>query len=100
MLVLTRKVGEGIAIGDDIKIVVMQIKGKQVRLGIKASPSTVVHREEVYQRIQDENRSASQTDVSSVTQAAEMFGEKDQSKGVAPIRRVARPAKKPDPDEE
>jgi carbon storage regulator len=100
VLVLTRKVGEGIAIGDDIKIVVMQIKGKQVRLGIKASPSTVVHREEVYQRIQDENRSASQTDVSSVTQAAEMFGEKDQSKGVAPIRRVARPSKKPDPDEE
>ena len=43
MLVLTRKVGEGIAIGDDVKIVVMQIKGKQVRLGIKASPSTAVH---------------------------------------------------------
>ncbi len=100
MLVLTRKVGEGIAIGDDIKIVVMQIKGKQVRLGIKASPSTVVHREEVYQRIQDENRSASQTDVTSVSQAAEMFGEKDRVKGVAPIRRVTRQAKKPDPDDE
>ena len=63
MLVLTRKVGEGIAIGDDVKIIVMQIKGKQVRLGIKASPSTVVHREEVYQRIQDENRQAADVDV-------------------------------------
>ena len=61
MLVLTRKVGEGIAIGDDIKIVVMQIKGKQVRLGIKASANTIVHREEVYQRIQEENIRAAQS---------------------------------------
>lgn len=58
MLVLTRKLGEGISIGDDVKIVVMQIKGKQVRLGIKASPSTVVHREEIYQKIHDENKRA------------------------------------------
>ena len=58
MLVLTRKLGEGIAIGDDIKIVVMQIKGKQVRLGIKASPTTTVHREEIYRKIQEENERA------------------------------------------
>ncbi len=61
MLVLTRKIGEAISIGDDIKIIVMQVKGKQVRLGIKAGPNTMVHREEVYQRIQDENQSASQS---------------------------------------
>lgn len=61
MLVLTRKLGEGIAIGDDIKIIVMQIKGKQVRLGIKAKPSTVVHREEIYQKIHEENKLASQS---------------------------------------
>lgn len=61
MLVLTRKIGEGIAIGDDVKIIVMQIKGKQVRLGIKASPNTIVHREEVYQRILEENKAASET---------------------------------------
>ena len=59
MLVLTRKVGEGIAIGDDIKVIVMQVKGKQVRLGIKAGPETVVHREEVYNKIQLENKEAS-----------------------------------------
>ena len=96
MLVLTRKVGEGISIGDNIKIVVMQIKGKQVRLGIKASPSTVVHREEVYQRIQDENRQASQTDVDSVEQAAEIFGEPEAPVTGSPLKKVNRNAKKSD----
>ena len=70
MLVLTRKVGEGIAIGDDIRIAVMQIKGKQVRLGIKASHNTVIHREEVYQRILEENKKASNSSVDSVNQAS------------------------------
>jgi carbon storage regulator len=97
VLVLTRKVGEGISIGDDIKIVVMQIKGKQVRLGIKASPSTVVHREEVYQRIQDENRQASTTDVDSVEQAAEMFGDADMQNTASPLKKVTRVARKTDP---
>ena len=73
MLVLTRKIGEGIAIGDDIKIVVMQIKGKQVRLGIKASPNTVIHREEVYQRILEENKKASGTSLDSVNQASHII---------------------------
>lgn len=96
MLVLTRKVGEGIAIGDDIKIIVMQIKGKQVRLGIKASPSTIVHREEVYQRIQDENREASQTDLNTVKQASEIFDKKDDPKARTPLRRHVRSPKNPD----
>jgi carbon storage regulator len=74
VLVLTRKVGEGIAIGDDVKIVVMQIKGKQVRLGIKASPSTAVHREEIYQKIQDENRAASQPHAESLAEAGGILG--------------------------
>ena len=59
MLVLTRKLGESIAIDDHIKIVVVQIKGKQVRLGIKAPRETKIHREEVYQAIQDQNKEAS-----------------------------------------
>ena len=62
MLVLTRKVGEGIAIGDDIRIIVMQVKGKQVRIGIKADPKMPVHREEIYTRIQEENELASHVD--------------------------------------
>ena len=61
MLVLTRKLGESIAIDDHIKIVVVQIKGKQVRLGIKAPRETKIHREEVYQAIQDQNTAASQS---------------------------------------
>ena len=61
MLVLTRKLGESIAIDDNIKIVVVQIKGKQVRLGIKAPKETKIHREEVYQAIQDQNTAASQS---------------------------------------
>ena len=73
MLVLTRKVGESITIGDDIKIIVMQIKGKQVRLGIKAGPTTVVHREEVYQKIQEENKKASLAQRSDVQKMADQF---------------------------
>ncbi|MBP6218863.1 MAG: carbon storage regulator CsrA [Oligoflexales bacterium] len=61
MLVLTRKLGEAISIGDDITVVVMQIKGKQVRLGVEASANTLVHREEVFQRIRKENEKASQS---------------------------------------
>jgi carbon storage regulator len=61
MLVLTRKLGESIAIDDNIKIVVVQIKGKQVRLGIKAPKETKIHREEVYEAIQTQNTAASQS---------------------------------------
>jgi carbon storage regulator len=58
MLVLTRKLGESIAIDDHIKIVVVQIKGKQVRLGIEAPKETKIHREEVYLAIQDQNKAS------------------------------------------
>jgi carbon storage regulator len=58
MLVLTRKLGETIAIDDHIKITVVQIKGKQVRLGIQAPKETKIHREEVYTSIQDQNKDA------------------------------------------
>jgi carbon storage regulator len=93
MLVLTRKVGEGIAIGDDIKIIVMQIKGKQVRLGVKASASTIVHREEVYQRILEENRKASQVDVESLTSAAGLLSKESDIKGKQAVRRKVRSIK-------
>jgi carbon storage regulator len=62
VLVLTRKVGDVIAIGDKIKIVVMAIKGKQVRLGVQADKDTIVHREEIYQKIQQEVHAASGSD--------------------------------------
>jgi carbon storage regulator len=63
MLILTRKIGEKITIGDRIKIYVIEIRGKQVRLGIEAPPDTLVHREEIYQRIVEENQLAAQVDL-------------------------------------
>ena len=63
MLVLTRKLGESIAIDDHIKVVVVQIKGKQVRLGIQAPKETKIHREEVYAAIQDQNKEAANAPV-------------------------------------
>jgi carbon storage regulator len=59
MLILTRKIGESITIGDDIKVHVIDIKGRQVRLGIEAPGDTIVHRKEIYQKIVEENRLAS-----------------------------------------
>ena len=73
MLVLTRKLGESIAIDDNIKIVVVQIKGKQVRLGIKAPKETKIHREEVYQAIQEQNEEAALTDISRISDLSEAF---------------------------
>ncbi len=60
MLVLTRKLGESIAIDDHIKIRVVQIKGKQVRIGIEAPKDTKIHREEVYMAIKDQNQQSVQ----------------------------------------
>ncbi len=70
MLVLTRKVGESIIIDDHIKIRVVQLKGKQVRLGIEAPKETKIHREEVYSTIQDENIGSSQSDIEVVRKAS------------------------------
>jgi len=56
MLILTRKVGESLKIGDDVSIIVLGVKGNQVRLGIDAPESVPVHREEIYNKIQDEKK--------------------------------------------
>jgi carbon storage regulator len=61
VLILTRKLGESITIGDDVKVTVLGVFGRQVRLGVEAPPTVIVHREEVYLKIQDENRAASGT---------------------------------------
>ncbi|MFL8936248.1 carbon storage regulator CsrA [Rossellomorea oryzaecorticis] len=59
MLVLTRKTGEAIQIGEDIEISVVSIKGDQVKLGINAPKNVEIHRKEIYLTIQEENNEAS-----------------------------------------
>ncbi len=54
MLILTRRVGESLMIGDNVNVTVLGIKGNQVRLGVNAPKEVAVHREEIYQRIQRE----------------------------------------------
>jgi carbon storage regulator len=58
MLVLTRRIGERLRIGSDIELVVLDIRGRDVRLGVTAPAHVPVHREEIYVRIQDNNRAA------------------------------------------
>lgn len=63
MLVLSRRCGESVTIGPDIRVIVLGLKSGQVRLGIEAPSAVAVHREEVYTRIQEENRLAAKTQV-------------------------------------
>ena len=74
MLILTRKSGESITIGDDVKITVVEVKGKQVRIGIDAPRSYMIHREEVYLSIQEENRRAAKESPISIAGLKHFFG--------------------------
>ena len=62
MLILTRRSGEAVIVGDNVRIAVLDIRGNQVRLGVEAPREVSVHREEVYRRIAEEQSSVSEDD--------------------------------------
>ena len=80
MLILSRMPNERIMIGDSIQLVVLGVKGQQVKLGIQAPRHLPVHRQEVYQEIEEENRRASQATRSSLSSIASALKERPSSK--------------------
>lgn len=73
MLVLTRKLGESIRIGDDIVVKVVDLDSRHVKLGIEAPRSVSVNRQEIYERIQKENKAASESKDQNLKNVADAF---------------------------
>lgn len=76
MLVLTRKLGEVLRIGDGITVKIVEIKGKQVKVGISAPVDLSIYREEIYEKIQSENRLSSELSMDIFGKIKEVFKKK------------------------
>lgn len=97
MLILTRKLGESITIGDDIKVTVLGVFGRQVRIGIDAPSKIVVHREEIYVKIQNENRKAAKSVKQDLVSVVKLLKDKiagDAQKKKSPDIRYKKTSKK------
>lgn len=78
MLILTRRPGESLYVGDNIRITVLSLQGKQVRIGLDVPDDMVVYREEVYRRVSDENRMALATSTQDLFVAARIWNDNKQ----------------------
>jgi len=79
MLVLSRKVGESVIIQNNIKITVLEISGNQIKLGFEAPADVLIFRQEVYERVADENKNASTIDRKSLSDFARKLNVKNKS---------------------
>jgi len=98
LLILTRKLGESITIGDEIKVTVLGVFGRQVRIGIEAPSKVVVHREEIYVKIQEENRKAAKSVKKDLANVMKMLKDKisgEPGKKDAPDIKYKKSGKKP-----
>lgn len=84
MLILSRRINESIKIGDDIEVMIVDIRGDQVRIGVAAPKDIAVHRKEVYVHIQQENLKAAQSDAADEALTAALEGMRSQSDGATP----------------
>ena len=76
MLVLSRKINQSIMIGDEVEVIVVEVKGDQIKLGVKAPRSLSVHRAEVYQDIKNENKEAAANSPDSLADLTKLFNKK------------------------
>lgn len=78
MLILTRKINQSIMIGDQIEIVIVEVRGDQVKIGIKAPKNVSVHRSEVYKEIQEQNKKATKTlNIDAIKNIEQLFNKKN-----------------------
>lgn len=77
MLILTRRPGESLYLGDDIKLKVLSVQGKQIKLGLEVPDDLIVYREEVYLKIKQENEQALECADSDLLQAASLWLKKE-----------------------
>ncbi|MGE4291848.1 MAG: carbon storage regulator CsrA [Desulfovibrio sp.] len=77
MLILTRRPGESLYLGDNIKLKVLSVQGKQIKLGLEVPEEMTVYREEVYLRIKEQNRQALECTDQDLLQAATLWQRKE-----------------------